>query len=110
MFTGSGPTAVDASLDFERREDQLALHGPVDRRSADRLRHELTTLTRGGTAPLLVDLSGVTALASIGVQVLHERLASSPGLVLLAPVGSPAQHVLDLVRLPYRTTRDGPSP
>ncbi|MDQ4051333.1 MAG: SpoIIE family protein phosphatase [Actinomycetota bacterium] len=111
MFTGSGLTSLEATLDVERRDGELALRGPIDRRSADRLRHELTTLTRGGTAPLLLDLTGVTALASAGVQVLHERLDSSPGLRLLAPVGSPAQHVLDLVRLPYRTTRgeDAPS-
>jgi hypothetical protein len=55
---------------------------------------------------LLLDLTGVTALASAGVQVLHERLDGSSGLRLLAPVGSPAQHVLDLVRLPYLTTRE----
>jgi anti-sigma regulatory factor (Ser/Thr protein kinase) len=106
VFTGSGPASVEAALVFDHREGELALSGPVDRRSADRLRHELTTLTRGGTAPLLLDLSGVTALASIGVQVLHERLDRSSGLRLLAPTGSPAQHVLDLVRLPYQTSRD----
>ena len=105
MLTGSGPSSVDATLSFERRDGELALTGPVDQRSADRLRHELTTLTRGGTAPLLLDLSGVTALASAGVQVLHERLDRSPGLRLLAPEGSAAQHVLDLVRLPYLTSR-----
>lgn len=105
LLTGHAPAVVEARLAFERREGELRLSGPVDRRASDRLRHELTTLTRGGTASLLVDLSEVTALTSAGVQVLHERLASSAGLRLLAPRGSPAQQVLDLVRLPYRTSR-----
>lgn len=104
----SGPAApdVEAPLMFQRAEGELAIGGPVDRRSADRLRHELATLTRGGTVPLLLDLSKVTVLASVGVQVLFERMETSPGLRLFAPEGSAAQRVLELVCLPHDTSRE----
>ncbi len=79
----------------------------MDARSADRLRHELSLQTRGGTVPLVVDLTEVTALESIGVQVLQELQQKSAGLRLVAPMGTPAQHVLDVVQLPYSPTRVG---
>jgi anti-anti-sigma regulatory factor len=54
-----------------------------------------------------VDLGGVTHLASAAVSILHEAVDTSAGaeLVLYAPPGSVAQHVLALVALPH-TMRD----
>jgi ABC-type transporter Mla MlaB component len=49
---------------------------------------------------LTVDLAGVTHLSSAGVSALHD-VASRASLRLLAPSGSPAQVVLDLVALPH---------
>jgi serine phosphatase RsbU (regulator of sigma subunit)/anti-sigma regulatory factor (Ser/Thr protein kinase)/ABC-type transporter Mla MlaB component len=74
----------------------LDASGPLERR--------LRLLTRGGTVPVTIDLSGVTHLGSAGVTVLHD-LVTRDGVevTLLAPLGSVAQHVLDLVRLPYRS-------
>jgi serine phosphatase RsbU (regulator of sigma subunit)/anti-sigma regulatory factor (Ser/Thr protein kinase)/anti-anti-sigma regulatory factor len=105
LLTGAGPRVEPATLSMTRRPGELALSGPVDTRSADRLRHELSLQTRGGTVPLVVDLSEVTTLESIGVQVLQEQQQQSAGLQLVAPMGTPAQHVLDVVQLPYSPTR-----
>ncbi|HWM75657.1 MAG TPA: SpoIIE family protein phosphatase, partial [Nocardioides sp.] len=82
--------------------DLMRVQGPVDLKSADNFRAALRRFSRGGTAELTVDLAGVTHLGSAGVQVLHEIHAmDGASLHLLAPSGSVAQHVLELVRLPY---------
>ncbi|MGH3263211.1 MAG: STAS domain-containing protein [Trebonia sp.] len=64
--------------------------------------------TRGGTRSVSVDLAEVTHLASAAVQVLYEAAsrAAREGseLVLYAPAGSVARHVLSLVALPHTTT------
>lgn len=87
---------------------RIRVDGPVDSTTADQLREELQLRTRGGTRPLTVDLTGVTHLASAGVAVLHEAGArtAAPGhpLLLYAPPGTPAQHVLSTVALPHTTT------
>ena len=93
-----------ATFDVTFGAARLELSGPVDRSSAAELRRSLAHVTRGGTAEVLVDLSGVSTLASAGVQVLVEQLTRPEVAIrLLAPMGSPAQHVLDLVQLPYVT-------
>ena len=80
----------------------MKVSGPVDLTSADNFRASLRRFSRGGTAELTVDLAGVTHLGSAGVQVLHEIHAmDGASLHLRAPSGSVAQHVLELVRLPY---------
>lgn len=91
-------------------EGLLRVSGPVDRASVDSFRSAFGRASSGGTQPVVVDLDAVTHLASCGVQALVEALApASPsrgaaaGIRLLAPVGSPAQHVLELVGLPYLT-------
>ncbi len=105
LLTASGPRHEPEVLGMTRRPGELALTGPVDVRSVDRLRHELALQTRGGTVPLVVDLSEVTTLESIGVQVLQEQQQKSGGLQLVAPMGSPAQHVLEVVQLRYSAAR-----
>ncbi|MCW2798299.1 SpoIIE family protein phosphatase [Nocardioides sp.] len=83
---------------------RLALTGALDQWSVSDLRSSLAHVTRGGTTDVLVDLSEVSILASAGVQVLVEQLTRPEvSIRLLAPIGSPAQHVLDLARLPYVT-------
>ncbi len=80
----------------------MTVRGPVDLSTADTFRAALRRFSRGGTADLTVDLNGVTHLGSAGVQVLHEVNALDGGsLHLLAAPGTIAQHVLELVRLPY---------
>ncbi|HET8604572.1 MAG TPA: SpoIIE family protein phosphatase [Marmoricola sp.] len=98
-----GPRSADLVCDLE--EGRLVVRGPVDRVSADAFRSALRQASRGGVLPLTVDLSGVTRLASAGVQALAEALTAAEDghgeLRLLAEPGSNAQHVLDLARLPY---------
>lgn len=98
-----------AGVPFDVRADETGLHvsGTVDMSTADELRASLQWHSRGGTLPLGVDLSEVTHLGSAGVQVLHEiNQIDGSELMLRAPVGSVAQQVLELVRLPYRTGDD----
>lgn len=87
-------------LDVE--ESTVKVSGSIDQVSADQFRMELMRSARGGMSDLTIDLSQVTYLGSAGVQVLHEvRALNGDTLKLLAPPGSVAQHVLELVRLPY---------
>jgi ABC-type transporter Mla MlaB component len=69
----------------------------------DVLRVHLARASRGGVSGVRVDLTDVTVLASAGVQVLVQLINDGGPVELLAPMGTPAQHVLDLVRLPYRS-------
>ena len=107
LLTGSAPGAGDdaaAEVQFgtEVDGDMMKVRGPVDLKSADNFRASLRRFSRGGTAELTVDLTEVTHLGSAGVQVLHEINAmDGASLHLCAPSGSVAQHVLELVRLPY---------
>ncbi|MEV6931714.1 SpoIIE family protein phosphatase [Dactylosporangium sp. NPDC051485] len=91
-------------MDDAGHPGRVVLAGPIDGGSVDRVQHELLYRSRGGTLPLTVDLAGVTYLASAGVAVLHalaaRHRAHGTDLVLAAPPGSPARHVLALVALP----------
>jgi anti-anti-sigma factor len=81
----------------------LVVRGPVDATSAIQLRERLRSATGNGTVSRAVDLSHVTLLASAAVHVLHEAARRSTAhhehLRLLAPRGSTAHHVLELVGL-----------
>jgi serine phosphatase RsbU (regulator of sigma subunit)/anti-sigma regulatory factor (Ser/Thr protein kinase)/anti-anti-sigma regulatory factor len=82
--------------------DVMTVRGPLDLSTADSFRASLRRFSRGGTAEVTVDLTRVTHLGSAGVQVLHEvRSLDGRPLHLRAPTGSVAQHVLELVQLPY---------
>jgi anti-sigma regulatory factor (Ser/Thr protein kinase)/anti-anti-sigma regulatory factor len=82
---------------------RVTVRGAVDIATADRLEATLRSASRGGAVPLELDLSGVTQLASAGVQALHRFIdgctADGDGLVIVAPPGSAARPVLDLVGL-----------
>jgi PAS domain S-box-containing protein len=108
------PDVPELLLIFDQPSEgapRIRVDGPVDAATAGQLREELQMRTRGGTAALTVDLTGVTHLASAGVAVLHEARTrtDAPGrpLLLYAPAGSPAQHVMSLVALPHTTTDPG---
>lgn len=104
------PVAADP-MAVHQEDGVLAITGALDHRCADELRRHLLHATRGGTIGVVVDLGGVTHLGSAGVQVLYDELIPhrgrpGPRLTLVAPAGSPAQHVLELVRLPYDEQAD----
>ena len=91
----------DRALTVAERDGVVHVGGPVDVETVERLRMMLDRVSRGGTTPLVVDLSTVTHLGSAGVQLLHERVADTGDVTLVAPVGSVADHVLELVQLPH---------
>lgn len=105
--SAGGAASHTDPLQLDDSDGELAVGGVVDTSGADLLRHRLTKRSAGGLHPLLVDLSGVSLLASAGVQALVDALHVDQGLRLLAPLGSPAQRVLDLVELPYQVRRGG---
>ncbi|CCH85488.1 conserved protein of unknown function [Modestobacter italicus] len=89
----------------------LRVRGPVDGLAAERFRAELAGLSRGGSVPLTVDLTEVSHLTSTGVAALADLLRPADREhvpVLVAPTGTPAAFVLDLVGLPRQAT--GPVP
>ena len=84
------------------------VRGPVDALTADRLRELITTNSRGGAVPLDVDLSRASHLTSVGVAVLGDLLATDRTARLIAPTGTAAAFVLDLVGLPRHPDGDRP--
>lgn len=90
-------------VDFAVRHEgpHVRVRGDVDDTGAEHLRTVLLRAAYGGVQDVLVDLSGVTLLSSSAVRVLHEACRPGLGVELRAPMGSAAQHVLELVRLPY---------
>lgn len=92
-----------ALTDVDDPDAVLVVRGPVDALGAVELREHLRSVTGNGTVSRTVDLSRVTLLASAAVQVLHEAsnrsTAQREHLHLLAPRGSTAHHVLELVGL-----------
>ncbi len=95
---------VRPPFSVETDPGRLRVAGPVDVTSVDVLARQLAAASRGGVLSLTVDLSAVTLLASAGVQALHlmrDQLAHHGSrLTLVAPAGSTARSVLDLVQLP----------
>lgn len=101
---------LDEPTESAEAGPRVRVDGPVDATTAEQLHTALAHRTRGGTRPLIVDLSGVTHLGSAGVSALFAVRRSAlrsadgePALVLHAPVGSVADHVLTLVGLPHVT-------
>jgi serine phosphatase RsbU (regulator of sigma subunit)/anti-sigma regulatory factor (Ser/Thr protein kinase)/anti-anti-sigma regulatory factor len=100
--------AVDTAQPFDTlavgTPPLLRVRGPVDALSAQRFRAELTASTCGGAGPLTVDLTAVSQLTSVGVAALVDVLragdAAGQEVVLVAPTGTAAAFVLDLVGLP----------
>jgi anti-anti-sigma factor len=103
------PFAVDLAV--EGAVPRARVRGPVDITTADKLARQLLAASRGGTLPLIAELTGVTYLASAGVRALYqikEQLtAHHQDLTLLAAPGSQAQVALELARLPLGTRASG---
>jgi anti-sigma regulatory factor (Ser/Thr protein kinase)/anti-anti-sigma regulatory factor len=97
------PFSVDVSA--QDGDARAVVAGSADSSTAESLAGRLLAACRGGTLPLTADLTGVTRLASAGVQVLfqvRDRLAAHRhDLILIAVPGSPVGVVLDRVCLPY---------
>jgi anti-anti-sigma factor len=98
------PFSVDTSTAAAGTARAL-VGGPVDITTADQLTRRLLSVSRGGTLPLVADLTRVTQLASAGVRALYEvskqLAAHGQKLVLVTAPGSVANTVLDLVRLDH---------
>ena len=101
-----------AALVLDDRDDELhtiaergklIASGPIDEMSVEVFHAALHEATWAGTASATIDLSGVTHLASPGVQSLFEFLARSKRagveLRLVAPSRSPAGQILKIVGL-----------
>ncbi|GAA3234331.1 sigma-F factor regulator [Pseudonocardia petroleophila] len=81
-------------------EPRIALGGPIDLSTAEDLRRELWSASRGGALPLVVELGAVTHLGSAGIQVLYDFVedmaADGRALRFVVPPGSPARHAIVL--------------
>jgi serine phosphatase RsbU (regulator of sigma subunit)/anti-sigma regulatory factor (Ser/Thr protein kinase)/anti-anti-sigma regulatory factor len=105
-----GPAfTVDTSIE-ESGVARARVTGAVDIVTAGQLARRLLSASRGGTVPLVADLTGVTQLASAGVRALYQvrdRLTvHQQDLTLVAAPGSSAQVVLDLVQLAHVAADD----
>ena len=81
-------------------EPRIALGGPIDLSTAEDLRRELWSASRGGALSLVVDLGAVTHLGSVGIQVLYDLVedmtADGRSLRFVVPSASPARHAIVL--------------
>ena len=98
----------------DERTGRIVVSGDVDTTTASTLDRQIAVESRSGIGSLTIDLSGVTHLGSAGVSALaaaRDRAQTQGGdFVLVAPPGSPAHHVLSLVRLPFVTTEASSDP
>lgn len=98
------PTEPGLTVTDQPLRSGLAVSGPLDDLGATRLRSVLLDRTQGWLTSLTLDLAGVTQLSNTAVQVLLEALERTADhqerLLLVAPLGTPAQQVLDRAGLP----------
>lgn len=91
-----------AEFRVHRAADRLAVSGPVSEATVDSLREILGRYD--SSRHLIVDLSGVTYLASPGISVLvttHLRFRDGGGLTLIARESSIAHQLLDICGIPH---------
>jgi anti-sigma regulatory factor (Ser/Thr protein kinase)/ABC-type transporter Mla MlaB component len=107
---GRKPTTLTVGLD-RSETPRLVLSGPVDVHTVDELRRVLWDASRGGALPLTIDLSQVTHLGSVGVQLLFEfaeqATADRRMPTLIAPPGCPAHYPIALTGLDHLVTVAG---
>jgi anti-sigma regulatory factor (Ser/Thr protein kinase)/anti-anti-sigma regulatory factor len=78
----------------------VAVRGRVDRPVLAELRSALLRASRGGTRPVVLDLTAATAVAAAGVRLLYELDRSAePPIRVRAPASSVAHDVLSLAGL-----------
>jgi anti-sigma regulatory factor (Ser/Thr protein kinase)/anti-anti-sigma regulatory factor len=108
-YPAERPFTVDTSVAAGATARAL-VGGTVDITTADLLARRLLSVSRGGTVPLVADLTGVTQLASAAVRALYEvseqLAAHGQRLVLVTVPGSAAHMVLDLARLDHVTREE----
>ena len=92
-------------LDSDGSVPRATVSGAVDGNSADRFAQRLLAACRGGTLPMVVDMAGITYLASAAVRAIFQvrglLAAHKQDMTIFAPDGSAAAALLDLVRLPH---------
>ncbi|WP_203335729.1 SpoIIE family protein phosphatase [Nocardioides limicola] len=102
---GRAEPTGDEALHCEATQGRLRAEGPIDALSVEAFQEALWDTTRAGTSDAVVDLTGVTLLASPGVQAIFDIVGrsrrSGSVLRLVAQSGSPAALVLDRVDLPH---------
>jgi serine phosphatase RsbU (regulator of sigma subunit)/anti-sigma regulatory factor (Ser/Thr protein kinase)/anti-anti-sigma regulatory factor len=100
--TEAADPASEMRITVARTGDRpcLVVSGPVDMTTAGPLRRRLRDISRGGLLPLSVDLTAVTHLGSVGIELLYEiaeeTLHRGHTLRLIAPDGSPAAQAVRL--------------
>lgn len=101
------PPSFAVAVGIEGDLCRARVSGPVDATTAARLTRRLLTASRGGTLPLVVDLTGVTRLGSAGTRCLYQvrgQLADQrQQLTLVAAAGSSVALILELAHLSYIT-------
>lgn len=102
------------TFDVEVADDgTIMIIGDVDNRAAPALAGLLDRHSHAHTTTLVIDLSAVTHLGSAGIRALTEageRAARHHNtLVLVAPPGGVAHHVLTLVGLPTSASHGQPT-
>lgn len=98
-----GPVDQPFSLSIDEEHHRAVVAGSIGEDASDRLLAVLRTMSRGGTVTVTADLSGVSQLPSVGVRAIYEafsQMHAPAELRLRAEMGTPAQHVLDIVGLP----------
>jgi ABC-type transporter Mla MlaB component len=73
------PPPFTVETEHDGRTGRARVLGPVDMTTADEFLRRLLAVCRGGTLPLIVDLSGVTQLASAGVSALFHLASQLAG-------------------------------
>jgi anti-anti-sigma factor len=95
------PDLPDSRIDVESRTGVwlLSLHGEHDIATQPSLREQLGHVRAAG-GPIVVDLSGTGFVDSTIIGALLECAeADAAGVFVVAPPGSPARRLADLVRL-----------
>jgi serine phosphatase RsbU (regulator of sigma subunit)/anti-sigma regulatory factor (Ser/Thr protein kinase)/anti-anti-sigma regulatory factor len=104
---------VEAPPKMRTRSGRVEVSGRLDRRAASRFRMALLGAAQAGLVPVVVDLSEVTVLTGVAVRELVGAVergeAHGAPVTLVAAPGTPAQHVLELVAMPYLTREEAAS-
>lgn len=97
------PAPAEATI--RARPGRVEASGPLDRGAAARFRMALLTASRAGILPFTVDLSDATIMTGAAVRELYAAAergsAHGAPMTVVANPGCPAQHVLELVAMPY---------
>ena len=98
---------IPLTTSYDEDTAVLAVSGDVDADSAEELRLVIEQCSNDARTGLEIDLSGVTYLPSvaIGMLVRATRSVTAAGgtLTLAARSGSPAQRVLTVSAMPFRS-------